>query len=441
MSIAITILAAGNGTRMKSPLPKVLHTVAGKPILGWVLDVAESLGDVVSKAVVVQPDATQIQEFVGERAVQVHQTEQLGTGHAMQVALNAIDESAEYVVVLYGDHPFITRDTVEAMVDVLRAGAAVSVLGFEPQDPAMYGRLKTDGDSVQAIVEYKDASEVERAIGLCNSGVMAFNAKRLRELLPQLSNENASGEYYLTDMVALARKHGLECGYVMAAETEVMGVNSQAERAVAEGVIQAELRKQALDGGVMMVAPETVFLSHDTKLAAGVVVHPNVVFETGVVVEEAVEIKSFCHLERAILRKNSRVGPYARLRPGADVGENAGIGNFVEIKNAKLHEGVKAGHLSYIGDAEIGAETNIGAGTITCNYDGVNKHKTTIGANSFIGSNTSLVAPVSVGDGAVVAAGSTVLNDVENDALVRNDMPQKIQIGRGKELRESEKTS
>lgn len=415
------ILAAGQGTRMKSARPKVLHKIGNRPMVGHVLEIARKSG-ISDAAIVVAPGMADVEQA----AYAVHaetrvflQHEQLGTAHAVLAAREAFDDFAGDVVVLYGDSPLIRPETLTAIVDTLRDGADLAVLGFEAANPTGYGRLLTDTDGVLVGVrEEKDASPEEKSITLCNSGVFAFKGEQLSGLLDRIGNDNAKGEYYLTDAVEIARGDGLKAAIVVCAEEEVMGVNSKAQLAVAEAELQARLRTAALEAGVTLVAPETVFLSSDTAFGSDVVVEPNVVFGPGVVVEDGARIRAFSHLEGARVGKNAVVGPYARLRPGADLGESVRIGNFVEVKNATLDEGAKANHLTYVGDAQVGAGANLGAGTITCNYDGYNKHKTTIGKGAFIGSNTALVAPVTIGDGVYVGSGSVISRDVPADALV-----------------------
>jgi bifunctional UDP-N-acetylglucosamine pyrophosphorylase/glucosamine-1-phosphate N-acetyltransferase len=440
-NIAAVVLAAGKGSRMKSPLPKVMSKIAGRTMVHHVLASVVELG--AKKIVgVISNGATSVSaefERVAQGSSCVVQHEQLGTGHAVQQAVPELNSHDGVVLVLYGDTPFVKPETLSRMVSHFDTdNVAVCVLGFTPDDAGAYGRLVVDnaGD-LHAIVEYKDANDEQRAIKRCNSGVMAIRSSEIESLLDAVGNDNANGEYYLTDIVSIARTRDMRCVIEMCDEQEVMGVNSQAERAIAENIKQQELRTEMLAKGVALIAPETVFLQSDTLLAPGVLVHPNVVFGPGVDVHEGVEIKSFSHLEGCVLRANSTVGPYARMRPGADIGEDAKIGNFVEIKKSTLGTGAKVSHLSYIGDAEVGADVNIGAGTITCNYDGYNKAKTVIGEGAFVGSNSSLVAPVEIGKGAIVAAGSTVIKNVTSDAVVRNIMPQEEVLGRAKEIRDT----
>ena len=425
--IAIVVLAAGKGTRMKASLPKVLHPIGGKPMLHHVLDAAAVLKP-VKIVVVLSPDADEIVESVKAhypKAAIAIQEKALGTAHAVMAAEKALKGHKGPVLVCYGDTPFITSGTLKNLVAAL-GKAAVAVLGFEPVDPADYGRLVTGRKGeLEAIVETREASAAIREIGLCNSGVMGFDGAALFKLLKQVKPNNSKKEYYLTDMVAIARKAGLKAAVAMADEDEVLGVNSQSQLAEAEALMQWRLREKALENGVRMLDPASVYLMADTVFGRDVVLHPQVVFGPGVVLGDGVEVLPFSHIVQAELGRNTRVGPFARIRPGTVTGEEVHIGNFVEIKNAEIEKHAKIGHLSYIGDASVGADANIGAGTITCNYDGFKKYRTEIGEGAFIGSNTSLVAPVKVGKGAVVAAGSTVLQDVAADALTLNAMPQR----------------
>lgn len=421
--VAAVVLSAGMGTRMKSALPKVLHPVAGKPMIGWVLDAVDALG--ADPAVVVTaPVHDAVREAVSARANTAIQETPLGTGHAVMASAEALKPwcaGGGTVLVLFGDTPMITADTMARMVAARRAAdnPAVVVLGFEPEDPGLYGRLIVSPDRhLERIVEARDATPYELEIRLCNGGVMAIDAALLFELLGRIGNTNAKGEYYLTDVVGIARELDRRCAVVTCDPVEAQGVDSRAGLARAEAAMQDRLRAAAMADGVTMTAPETVFLTHDTRLARDVTVGPHVVFGPGVTVEEGAEIRAFSHLEGAHIGPGALVGPYARLRPGARIGAAAHIGNFVEVKNAEIADGAKANHLSYIGDARVGSGANIGAGTITCNYDGFSKHRTEIGAGAFIGSNTALVAPVTVGDGAVVGAGSTITRDVAGDAMV-----------------------
>ena len=413
MNIALIILAAGKGTRMQSELPKVLHKVAGAPMLVHAMRAGRAL----------EPKRTIIVAGHGFEAVSaaaraedpeveiVRQEAQLGTGHAVDQARAALDDFDGTVIVLYGDCPLIQPRTLEELTATLST-AAVSVLGFEAENPARYGRLITDGDRLKRIVEFKDATPAERAVRLCNSGVMAASAELLFDLLSEIDANNASGELYLTDVIGKAVGRGLSCTAIRCAERETLGVNSRVELMQAEKEFQTLRRAEALEDGISMPAPETVHFSYDTVIGRDAIIEQNVVFGPGVTVESGAQIRAFSHLEGAHVARGCVVGPYARLRPGAELAEDVKIGNFVEIKASTLDEGAKVNHLSYIGDAHIGARANIGAGTITCNYDGVMKHHTSIGEAAFIGSNTMLVAPITVGQDAMTASGSVITRDV-----------------------------
>jgi bifunctional UDP-N-acetylglucosamine pyrophosphorylase/glucosamine-1-phosphate N-acetyltransferase len=417
---AAVILAAGQGTRMKSPTPKVLHTVGGRAMLDRAIDAAQALG-CERIVVVVGAHSSAVGEHVtarlGAGAVAV-QDPPLGTGHAVLAARDALKDFDGDVVVTYADCPLLTAAAIEPLFDLHDTGAGVAVLGFEAADPGAYGRLVLGEDgALTKIVEAKDATDAERAITACNSGVIAADAKVLFALLAQVGNANAKGEYYLTDVVGLAVAAGLSASATFAPEEAVMGVNSQAELAVAEAVFQKHRRLALMADGVAMSAPDTVHLAWDTQIAGGAMIEPYVVFGPGVTVEAGATIRAFSHLEQAMVRPGAIVGPYARLRPGADIGPGAHVGNFVEVKNVKMGEGAKANHLTYLGDGTVGARTNIGAGVIFCNYDGFDKFQTHIGADAFIGSDTALVAPVRVGDGAFTGTGSVITEDVAPGAL------------------------
>ena len=413
------VLAAGEGTRMRSALPKVLHAIAGRSLLAHVLRaVAET--KVTAAAVVVGPN----QEAVAAEAERVLpgaqcfvQRERRGTAHAVLAARPALERKADDVLIVYGDTPLIRAAILSKLRAPLAAGAAVVVLGFRPANPSGYGRLVVDGDKLIAIREEADASETEKAIGLCNGGIMALAGAHALTILDRISDNNRKREFYLTDAVEIARSMELDAAVVEAEEDDVRGINTKAQLAEAEAVLQQRLRKAALEAGVTMVAPETVFLSADTTFGKDVVIEPYVVFGEKVTVEDGAVIHAFSHLAGAHVGRKCSVGPFARLRPGTRLGEGARIGNFVEIKEAMIAAGAKANHLSYIGDASVGANANIGAGTITCNYDGTAKHHTTIGQDAFIGSNTALVAPVEIGDGAYVGSGSVITGNVPADAL------------------------
>jgi bifunctional UDP-N-acetylglucosamine pyrophosphorylase / glucosamine-1-phosphate N-acetyltransferase len=438
---AAVVLAAGSGTRMKSALPKVMHPIAGRPMIAYPLEALTPLTPAAT-LVVIGPRMEDLLGIVAP-AETVVQHPPLGTGDAARTALHALDGrlaprgSIEDVLVLYGDTPFLASETLSRLLaERRRTGAAVLVSGMRPADPTPYGRflLAPDG-ALERIVEAADASAEERAIDLVNGGIMVIEACRLGELLEALGSSNAKREFYLTDVVAIARRKGLACRAVELPAQELMGINTRAELAEAEALMQRRLRSAAMDSGVTLLAPETVFLSADTRLGRDVVVEPNVTFGPGVTVGGGARICSFSHLEGAMVGPGARVGPFARLRPGAILEREVHVGNFVEIKAARLGAGAKANHLSYIGDAEVGARTNIGAGTITCNYDGFNKARTIIGEGAFIGSNTALVAPVKVGDGAIVAAGSVVTRDVPPEALSIARGQQVDKPGRAAEIR------
>ena len=427
------VLAAGKGTRMKSDLPKVLHRIAGAPMLAHVLQAGSAAG-IARGCLVVGPNM----EAVGEAGQAVDagldvfvQLEQLGTADAVKAALPALEAGQGPILVLYGDTPLLRAETLKAVVGELDAGADLVVVGFEADDPTGYGRLLFDEEGrLAGIREEKDASTAERALTLCNSGIVAFRSgETLKTLLARIGNDNAKGEYYLTDAVSLARGDGLHARVVLSNAEEVLGVNSRAELAVAEAAMQMRLRNVAMAHGVTLIAPETVFFSYDTAIGRDVVIQPNVIIGPGVTIDDGATIMGFCHFENARIGPGATVGPFARLRPGAELAKNAHVGNFVEIKNAHVYEGAKVNHLTYIGDASVGAKANIGAGTITCNYDGFAKHRTEIGEGAFIGSNSSLVAPVKVGDGAFVGSGSVVTKDVPEDALAVSRVPQQNHEG------------
>ncbi|WP_171235561.1 bifunctional UDP-N-acetylglucosamine diphosphorylase/glucosamine-1-phosphate N-acetyltransferase GlmU [Ruegeria sp. HKCCA6837] len=435
MSIALVILAAGKGTRMNSDIPKVLHPIAQVPMLVH----AMRAGSVLSpeRTVIVTGHGSEAVAKVAQgedEAAQIAvQEEQQGTAHAVAQARQALEEFEGDVVVLYGDTPFLQPDTLERMIEA-RSQNDLVILGFEAADPARYGRLVMKGDSLECIVEFKDATDEERALTFCNSGLLACSAKLLFSLIDAVGNDNASGEYYLTDVVEIARNRGLNVTAVACDESQTLGVNSRTDLAAADAVYQARARAELLDMGVTLMAPETVYLAADTVIGRDTVIEPNVVFGPGVTVESGATIRAFSHLEGCHVSRGAIIGPYARLRPGAELAENTRVGNFVEIKNAEIAEGAKVNHLSYIGDATVGAATNIGAGTITCNYDGVMKHKTTIGENVFIGSNTMLVAPVTVGDGGMTATGTVVTKNVEPDALAVARAKQENKPGYARKL-------
>jgi bifunctional UDP-N-acetylglucosamine pyrophosphorylase/glucosamine-1-phosphate N-acetyltransferase len=423
------ILAAGLGTRMKSALPKVMHSVAGRPMVAHAAASALAAG-ADQLAVVIGPGMESIAGTVGSlgaRAAFYVQTERLGTAHAVLAARDAIAAFRGDIVIQYGDTPLLRPESLNRLRVALQGGAGLAVLGFESQDPFGYGRLILDDHGgLAAIREEKDASEAERAIRLCNSGVMAGPAETMLPILDRIGNANAKGEYYLTDAVEIARDQRITVAVETCPEDEVLGVNDRAQLAVVERIMQQRLRIAAMQGGATLIAPETVTFSYDTRLGRDVIVEPNVFFGLGVTVEDDVHIKANSYLEEAHVRTGAIVGPFARLRPGTDIGQDVRIGNFVEVKKAVIEAGSKVNHLSYIGDAHIGPNANIGAGTIVCNYDGFNKHFTEIGAGAFVGSNSALVAPVKIGDGAYIGTGSVVTRDIEANALAleRSELKQ-----------------
>jgi bifunctional UDP-N-acetylglucosamine pyrophosphorylase / glucosamine-1-phosphate N-acetyltransferase len=425
------VLAAGEGTRMRSKLPKVLHQVAGQSLLAHVLRAAPS-GAHTSLAVVLGPDhdaaAAEARRIRSDAQIFV-QSERLGTAHAVLAAREAIAAGADDLLVAFGDTPLISAETFERLRVALRNGAALAVLGFRAADPTGYGRLLMQGDRLVAIREHADASADERKVTLCNAGVMALSGKSALAILEEIGNSNSKGEYYLVDAVGIARGKGLEAVVIETSEDEVRGINTKAQLAEAESVVQARLRKQALDAGVTLIAPDTVYLAADTKFGSDVTIEPFVVIGPGVTIADGAVIRSFSHIVQAAIGKNASVGPYARLRPGTSLGEGARIGNFVEAKAATLEAGVKVNHLAYLGDAEVGANCNIGAGTITCNYDGFSKHKTVIGKDAFVGAHTSLVAPVKIGKGAYIGSGSVITSDVPDDAMAVERSPQSTREG------------
>ena len=419
--LACVVLAAGKGTRMRSGLPKVLHPLAGRPMVEHVLANARSLRP-ERMVLVIGPEleAAALGLDGAEGAVGcVVQVEPLGTAHAVAQTRPLLEDFDGDVIVLYADTPLVRGETLARLIRARREGDRVAaVLGFRPQDPEEYGRLILAPDGTLArIVEYAEASEDERAVTLCNAGMMAIDGRRLFPLLDAIGNDNERGEYYLTDLPAIVTAEGGVCAVAEAPAEEVMGINDRVQLAAAERVIQDRLRRAAMQGGATLVDPATVWLSADTRLGSDVTIGPNVAIGPGVIVEDGVEIKPFSHLEGVRVRRQAVIGPFARLRPGSDIGEGARVGNFVEVKNSTVERGAKINHLSYVGDAGVGAGANIGAGTITCNYDGYEKSRTEIGEGAFIGSNTALVAPVSVGPGAVVGAGSVITEDVEADAI------------------------
>ena len=435
MSIALIVLAAGKGTRMRSDLPKVLHELAGAPLLSHAMAAGRTLD--LERSVVVAGHGADLVGIAARAedpdAQVVIQEEQLGTGHAVACAREALGGFQGDALVLYGDTPFIRPQTLERMREA-RGEADIVVLGFEARDPGRYGRLVVEDGRLARIVEAKDATEAELRITLCNSGVVMAPAPLLMDLVGALSNENAAGEYYLTDIAAMAGARGLTASVTVCDEDETLGINSRAELAAAEAVFQRAARARLLEEGVTLTAPDTVILSRDTVIGRDAVIEPYVVFGLGVTVETGARIRAFSHLESAHVGAGCTVGPYARLRPGAELANGAKVGNFVEIKNAQIGEGAKVPHLSYVGDADIGDGANLGAGTITCNYDGVFKHRTVVGERAFVGSSTMLVAPVTVGAHAVTGSGSVITSDVPAGDLAIGRSRQVNKAGLGARL-------
>jgi bifunctional UDP-N-acetylglucosamine pyrophosphorylase/glucosamine-1-phosphate N-acetyltransferase len=417
---AAVVLAAGKGTRMKSDLHKVLHPIAGRPMLAHLLAAVEGLG-AARTVVVVGSGREQVEPLVAAHGGElVVQEPQLGTAHAVRQAEGALAGFVGDVLILYGDAPLVETGTMRRMLERLGADdkPATVVVGFRPADPHGYGRILADADgTIRKMVEHKDASEEERAVDLCNSGLMAVRSEDLWALLSGVENDNAAGEYYLPDIVMLAAAVGRGSAAIETDADEVSGVNSRGELAALEALWQGRRRARAMADGVTLTAPGTVWFSHDTEIGRDTLIEPNVVFGPGVRIGEGARIRAFSHIEGAAIAAGAEIGPFARLRPGAEIGEKAKVGNFVEVKKSRLGRGAKVSHLSYIGDADVGEAANVGAGTITCNYDGFFKYGTRIGAGAFIGSNSALVAPVAIGDGAIVGAGSVVTRDVAADAL------------------------
>ncbi|BAM89799.1 bifunctional, N-acetyl glucosamine-1-phosphate uridyltransferase (N-terminal), glucosamine-1-phosphate acetyl transferase [Bradyrhizobium oligotrophicum S58] len=425
------VLAAGEGTRMRTSVPKVLHPIAGESLLAHVLAAAPK-GAGSSIAIVIGPEHAAVEKEARRLRPDADifvQRERLGTAHAVLAARQAIARGADDLLVVFGDTPLITAETFARLRAPLARGAALAVLGFRAADPTGYGRLLLDGSKLVAIREQADASEAERAITLCNAGVMAMDGRRALAILDKIGNANSKGEFYLVDAVSIAREQGLEAVVIETSEDEVRGINTKAQLAQAEAVMQNRLRRAAMDAGVTLIAPETVYLAADTTFGRDVTIEPFVVIGPGVSIGDGAIVHSFSHIVQSKLGRNSLLGPFARLRPGTSLGDGAKIGNFVEAKAAVLEAGVKVNHLSYIGDAHVGANSNIGAGTITCNYDGFNKHKTTIGEGAFIGTNTSLVAPINIGARAYIGSGSVITRDVPDDALALERSPQTTREG------------
>lgn len=431
------ILAAGEGTRMRSSLPKVLHRVGGRTLLAQTLAAARQAG-ANAVAVVVGPGHQAVideaRRIVPDVEIAV-QSERRGTAHAVLAARAALARGFEDILVIFADTPLIRPQTLLQLRAPLARGAAVVVLGFRPADPSGYGRLVVRDGALVAVREEKDASADERRIGLCNAGLMALSGAHALALLQEIGNENAQSEFYLTDAVAIAHRKGLDVQAIEAEEAEVSGINTRAGLAAVEATLQQQLRQAAMEAGVTMIAPETVYLQQDTKLGRDVTIEPFVVFGPGVVVEDGAVIRSFSHLAGAHVGKDASIGPYARLRPGTRIGREVRVGNFVEVKEAVLEDGAKANHLAYIGDGRVGAGANIGAGTIFCNYDGAGKNRTDVGKGAFVGSNSALVAPVSIGDGAYVGSGSVITEDVPPDALALGRVRQTVKEGWASRLR------
>jgi len=437
---AAIILAAGKGTRMKSDLHKVLHPIAGRPMIEHLLAGIETLG-AARTVVVVGNQREQLETALAGRGIDFAvQEPQLGTAHAVLQARTALEGFDGDVLLLSGDVPFVRPETMRQMLAALNAPSAPAavVLGFRPEDSAAYGRIVAAVDGrIEKMVEHKDASEEERSVGLCNSNLFAVRAADLWPLLDRVGNDNAQGEYYLPDIVMVAAADGRPSLVIEGEAAEAIGPNSRAEFAAAELLWQSRRRREAMAAGASLIAPETVWFAFDTKIGRDVLIEPNVVFGPGVTIGDGVTIRAFSHIEGATVATGAEIGPYARLRPGAEIGEKAKVGNFVEVKKARLGRGAKANHLSYIGDADVGAAANIGAGTITCNYDGFFKYRTVIGEEAFIGSNSALVAPVAIGDGAIVGAGSVVTGDVEAGALALARGTQQVKPGWAARFREA----
>ena len=430
------ILAAGEGTRMRSSTPKVLHAVGGMPIVGHVARAAREAGS-TTIALVTGPRHDAIRKSVSAMDPSITHFEQTvakGTAHAASMARELFETAEGYIAVVYGDHPLLRGENFRVVLDRLDDGLDVAILGFEPKDPTGYGRFITDGENLLAIREHKDATDAERAIGLCNACILAFRAEVFRELIDKVETNNAQGEYYLTDLVGLANAAGKKVGFGIAPENDVMGVNDRSQLARAEALFQEVRREDFMKAGVTLKDPTSVWFSYDTEIARDVTIEPNVVFGPGVVVEEGAVIHAFSHIEGAHIGRNASIGPFARLRPEANIGADAKVGNFVEIKKAEIGVGSKVSHLTYVGDATIGANVNIGAGVITVNYDGFNKYQTIVGDGAFIGSNSSLVAPVTVGAGGFVVTGSVITEDVEPDAMAFARSRQTNKPGRAKEF-------
>lgn len=435
--LTVIVLAAGEGTRMKSSTPKLLHTVAGLPIISHVIGAATGAGS-TALGIVTGTGHDKLRAVAKAAAPDVQffeQAEPQGTAHAARMAEDLWQNARGKLAIVYGDHPLLRPENFQLVLDRLDQGYDAAILGFEPEDPTGYGRFITDGDRLLEIREHKDASEQEREIGLCNACILAFTADLFRKVIPMVDTNNAQNEFYLGDLVVHANATGHKVGYAIAPTEDVLGVNSQAQRAEAETLFQNRLRNTMLDNGVMLEDPASTYFSYDTEIGRDVTIEPNVYFGPAVTIADGARIRGFSHIEGASIGEGAEVGPFARLRPGADLGPGAKVGNFVEVKNAVIGKGAKLSHLSYIGDADIGAGANIGAGTITCNYDGINKHRTIIGEGVFVGSNSALVAPVTIGDDAYIGSGSVINKDVPADALAVGRARQANKEGYAPKLR------
>ena len=436
MSLAAIVLCAGSGTRMKSNLPKVLHEIGGFPLIHHAMTTANAL-NAVKTIIVVGHEAKKVSSSAisfDEEAIIVEQKEQLGTGHAVQQAMPSLSEYEGNVIILYGDVPFINADTVNKMIEKRQSGSDIVILGFKAEVPGSYGRIISQNGKIKKIIEAKDATDSEIQINLCNSGIILIDSKNLLDLIEKLENNNASKEYYLTDVVGLANSQNQLCSLVLCPESETLGVNTRIDLARAENLFQEAARTKCLDNGVTLASPKNTIFSLDTTIGRDSWIGQNVVFGPGVTIESEAIIKAFCHLEECHIGSGAKIGPFARLRPGTEVGNSAQIGNFVEVKNSNIGEVSKINHLSYIGDTTIGNSVNVGAGTITCNYDGVNKHKTIIEDGAFIGSNASIVAPVQIGSNALIAAGSVITSNIPKDALGIARSKQENKLGLGKKI-------
>ncbi|MFZ9180604.1 MAG: bifunctional UDP-N-acetylglucosamine diphosphorylase/glucosamine-1-phosphate N-acetyltransferase GlmU [Rickettsiales bacterium] len=438
--ISVIILSAGKGTRMQSNLPKVLHKIAGREMLNMVIDEAKKLHP-ANISVVISSEIEPFIHFIKNQHLDttldfILQTQRHGTGHAVKVALKNFNPNLKLhkkVLILYGDTPLISAETLNKMLEKLQNNS-VCILGFDDEEPNNYGRLViSDEGNLDKIVEFKDANETERKIALCNSGVIGVDGEILPHLLSQITNDNVAGEYYLTDIVAIANMQGYKCTFIKTNKNEVLGVNSRVELANLEKIKQKQIRQKMMENGVTLISPKSVHFNYDTIIANDVTIHPNVVFGPKVKIESGVEIKSFCHIEDAKIKSQAVIGPFARIRPGTTINENVHIGNFVEIKKSEIGQGTKINHLSYVGDSIIGTNTNIGAGTITCNYDGFNKYQTIIGDNVFIGSNSALIAPIIIEANSIIAAGSVITkNVVEDDLAIARSLQRNIADGANK---------